>query len=597
MSNFNKKFSKITTNYRTNEVNPFSENQIVIGHQQFEDFRETCKNQATQELQFNHVWKLLISPFNLIRAYNKIKKRQNFRNMTINDKNYYIFLNEIRNNLLRNSYEPKKNLHEFSGKSISEEKYLLSIPNFRDRIIQAAIRNILECIFEPRFQFLEKKTNYIVKNYGFQSTKRQHEAIKELKFSLPYYAHAIELHCIDSFTKVSHKHVIKKIERRLKDKKVLELVERIIKSDILYMKKEPIPFNETLNGAVLGPILWNIFFELFDNFIRTDLHKYINNINIKEHRNNGNTSTFNVSKFKVFRFADDILILHDGPKRELPILMDKTCRFLKTLNLTVSHKQREIKKRNDVNNPIKFIGFQLLVCKRMNKHNQKFCSVRPDVKQVLTKLNGRGYSDKIGHPRRNNFLFMKSNFEIISHFKLIISSCLNYFTPAVSDVAFLYRIRYILRFSCAMTLASKHKSSITKIFKKHSRQLNCSTQINFRNPQREKTEIKTITVNIPNRKRLIEHSKNNGTNILSNMEINPFSDSINFLTRHNVINNCSYCALQSSNERFKYYNVNNPKISNLKEVQKFRDTNQDKRLLLCQKCYYKAKKNSLNYIK
>merc|ERR1712176_111227 len=546
------------------------------------------------------LWKLVTSPFNLMLAYSQIQKNRGALTMGVDKLTPNGIgvetLQELRKDLVNGTYKHKAIKRTYVPKPGSHKKRPLGIPTFRDRIVQAAVKNVLEAIFEPRFKHVEKEQNEIARNYGFRPGQRPQEAILKLRVALQVHVNAIELDIKGAFDNVSHRRVLQQIKTRVQDRRLMTLVEQMLKAGIISSDgKEEIPFKGTPQGSIVSPLLWNICFELFDEYIRNELSAHIEEINEQEDRNQrskrdpkysqiaskvqlsrgrlkrlrekgfhpkdeayqNELATFkswksaqmgkkskiqhNNSKIKMFRFADDVIILHDGKDREVEVIKQKVFEFLKTIGLEASEEKTQIKKTNDVNNPVKFLRFQMVVrpghvlTESSPKHKRKvvrtdenvhrvtqtvelaehrnkgrtrpITSVRPDISQVLFKLHNRGYCDKKGFPIHSKLLLFKSDFEIVSHYAMALRGNLQYYSPVVTDTAFLQRMRYILRYSCAKTLANKHKSSISKTFKRLTRRMKVKVQKHHTNFRTGETTLREYETLIPNTTDLIESSR------------------------------------------------------------------------------------------
>lgn len=153
----------------------------------------------------------------------------------------------------------------------------ITIPPFMDRVVQEAIRNILVSIYEPFFD----KMNV---SFGFRPGLSVQDAIHALTNRRAEGLNiALEGDIKSAYDKVNRKKLIEILEKKIKDKKFIKLIEDRLNYEYFdtekeaYIKeKEGIP-----QGGTDSPYLWNIYMLEFDIFIEEEIKKYINEINIK----------------------------------------------------------------------------------------------------------------------------------------------------------------------------------------------------------------------------------------------------------------------------------------------------------------------------
>lgn len=163
----------------------------------------------------------------------------------------------------------------------------ITIPPFMDKIIQEAIKIVLECIYEPYFE----KTN---RSFGFRPNKSCHHCIFNLTrvHNRGFYT-AIEGDIKSAYDKVCREKLKKILSKRIKDRKFLKLIEHRLKYDYLdektgkYIKeKEGIP-----QGGIDSPYLWNIYMMEFDEYIENHIPKILEKCNNKRRTTSKITTT------------------------------------------------------------------------------------------------------------------------------------------------------------------------------------------------------------------------------------------------------------------------------------------------------------------
>lgn len=173
----------------------------------------------------------------------------------ITKQEYSIKLNDNIDNLVQRlknkGYRPsparKVNIPKANGKLRS-----LAIANFEDKIVQLAVKKIVEAIFEPKF------TNNM---FGFRPNKSCHDALKYLNYCIEskYTNYILDADIKGYFDNINHDMLMKCLEMHIKDNNLLRLIRRFLKAGIMengkYIKGEL----GTPQGSILSPVLANIY--------------------------------------------------------------------------------------------------------------------------------------------------------------------------------------------------------------------------------------------------------------------------------------------------------------------------------------------------
>jgi RNA-directed DNA polymerase len=137
-----------------------------------------------------------------------------------------VFLEEIRDSLKSGEYRPVPVRQVMIPKK-SGKLRKLGIPRIADRVVQAALKLVLEPIFEADFQPC---------SYGFRPGRRQHDAIAEIHYlaSRPRnYEWVLEADIRACFDEIGHVPLMDRLRARIKDKRVLALVKAFLKAGIM----------------------------------------------------------------------------------------------------------------------------------------------------------------------------------------------------------------------------------------------------------------------------------------------------------------------------------------------------------------------------
>jgi group II intron reverse transcriptase/maturase len=225
------------------------------------------RNKNTQHI--NHsIYHLLLDPFTLDNAYINLSKNKGASTEGVVPGSIDGYSRTesitITKQLANRTYIPSPVRRVLIPKPGKKEKRPLGIPTFKDRVVQEAIRGILEAIYEPEFREFENKVKNST-NFGFRPKKSCWDAIEHFTTYGQKITFVIEGDIKGAYNNVSHKILLKLLSKRIKDKKFLELINKFLKAGIM----EQGSFEHSIigKGGILSPLLFNIYMFELDKFI------------------------------------------------------------------------------------------------------------------------------------------------------------------------------------------------------------------------------------------------------------------------------------------------------------------------------------------
>jgi group II intron reverse transcriptase/maturase len=224
-------------------------------------------------------------------------------------------------------------------------KRMLGVPTVIDRMIQQAIVQVLQPMYEPLFS---------ENSYGFRPKRSAQQAMKQaLEYYNEGYTQVVDLDLAKYFDTVNHEILIGMLREQVKDERVIRLIRKYLKSGVMVNGLISPTTEGTPQGGNLSPLLSNIYLTAFDRMLESRGHKFV-------------------------RYADDCNI-YVKSRRAAERVMANCTKFLEgKLKLKVNRK------KSQVGSPLrlKFLGFS------MYKTGKK-AGIRPHSKSI------KKFKDKI----------------------------------------------------------------------------------------------------------------------------------------------------------------------------------------------------------
>ena len=185
------------------------------------------------------------------------------------------YLAELEQALRAEQYQPEP-IKRVEIPKAGGKKRPLGIPAVKDRIVQTALKLVIEPIFEREFE---------ESSYGFRPQRSAKDALREVDELIRQgYSHVVDADLESFFDTIPHAALIRQIEERISDGRVLELIGLFLSQDIIHGMKRWTPTGGTPQGAVVSPLLANIYLHPLDRQMKQQ-------------------------GFRMVRYADDFVVL------------------------------------------------------------------------------------------------------------------------------------------------------------------------------------------------------------------------------------------------------------------------------------------------
>lgn len=525
-----------------------------------------------------------------------------------------IYIENIIEALKNEMYQPKPVRRTYIKKSNGKMRPL-GLPVFTDKLIQEAIRMILEAIYEPIF------SDY---SHGFRPARSCHTALAQIKKEFTGARWFIEGDIKGCFDNINHAVLVEIIDQKIKDARFLKLIRSFLKAGYMEDWKYHETYSGCPQGGIISPILANIYLNELDRHVmkikkefdvatkarytpeytklvglRQRLHNKIKNSNgiereklIEEYK----SATAQMlklpakqcddKKIKYVRYADDFLIAVNGNRQDCEKIKQELTEFISTtLKMELSQEKTLI---THSNTPARFLGYDVRVRRDQQiKPKGKFKTRSMNNKVELSipfkdKIEKFLFSNGIVKQRSDNGklepihrpqLLNRTDLEIVTIYNAELRGICNYYGLESNFNKLIY-FNYLMEYSCLKTLAGKHRSKVSKI-----RAMYKDGTGKWAIPYETKTGIKKMYF-----ANYADCKGKKFTDIVPQTAKN-YSHDVTTLESRLKAKICEVCGCTES-DRYEIHHVN--KVKNLKgksEWEKIMIAKRRKTIVVCHKCH------------
>ena len=296
---------------------------------------------------------------NLNRAYERVKQNggaAGVDGMTVDEMLPYLKANreEFLKSVLGGWYKPKPVRRVEIPKPDGGVR-LLGVPTVIDRMLQQALVQVLQPIFEETFSD---------SSYGFRPRRNAQQAIKRAKeYYEQGYTEVVDIDLAKYFDTVNHDLLINMVREQIKDERVIKLIRKFLKSGVMIDGLISPTDEGTPQGGNLSPLLSNIYLTSFDRMLESRVHKFV-------------------------RYADDCNI-YVKSKRAAERVMESCRKYLEgKLKLKVNRE----KSKTGSPLKLKFLGFSLFRRREetwIRPHEKSIKRFRDRIREITSRKRGR----------------------------------------------------------------------------------------------------------------------------------------------------------------------------------------------------------------
>jgi RNA-directed DNA polymerase len=302
--------------------------------------------------RFDDLYNLVCDPAVLMDAWQRVNGNKGARSAGVDGQTaFYIsvvrgeeeFLADLRADLKARTFVPLPVRERMIPKA-SGKLRRLGIPTVRDRVVQAALKSVLEPIFEADFEPC---------SYGFRPKRRAHDAIAEIHyFTSRSYEWVVEGDITACFDEIDHTALMGGVRHRIGDKRVLGLVKAFLKAGILSEDgAERDTITGTPQGGILSPLLANIALSVLDDHFAEAWRSFGDSNGQRQARRRKGLATY-----RLVRYADDWVLMVAGTRDHAEALRDEAAAVLAPMGLRLSEEKTRIA---HIDEGFDFLGFRI----------------------------------------------------------------------------------------------------------------------------------------------------------------------------------------------------------------------------------------------
>lgn len=284
-------------------------------------------SKADSVKRFDDLFNLVSDRATLVVAWDRVKNNKGSRTAGVDaETRWHVehrtgvqrLLEELQASLRQRTYRPLPVREHGIPKADGRTRYL-GIPTLRDRVVQMALKLMLEPIFE---------VDFYPASYGYRPARRAQDAIAEIvSFINPRtsYDYVVEGDIKACFDNVHHGVLMAQLRSRIADRKVLRLLKAFLGAGVMKLGgRFAATLTGTPQGGIISPLLANVYLSALDRHFERAWQHQTRYIGCSTHHRRRGHATY-----RLVRYADDFVILVRGTRGQAETIRDEAARLLR----------------------------------------------------------------------------------------------------------------------------------------------------------------------------------------------------------------------------------------------------------------------------
>ncbi|MGH8602152.1 MAG: reverse transcriptase domain-containing protein [Gammaproteobacteria bacterium] len=455
------------------------------------------RDRGRRGLPLERVYRLLFNPNLYLKAYGKIYRNAGALTPGTTEETAdgmsLAKIGAIIDALRHERYRWRPARRVYIEKKHSNKKRPLGLPTWSDKLLQEAIRLILEAYFEPQF------SDY---SHGFRPGRGCHTALMEIKKTWNGTVWFIEGDISDCFGSVDHDILLGILGEKIHDGRFLRLIGNLLKAGYMEYWRHNATLSGTPQGGIVSPILSNIYLDRLDKYVEKSLlsthnrkaerrHnqqylKRMNRANYLEFRKGRRDEAKRLRKetrtmpsrdpddpdyrrLKYVRYADDFILGFIGPRQEAEGIKHQLKEFLRDdLKLKLSGAKTLV--THGRSQAARFLGYEIVTLHDNGKRNRKGRTINGviglKVPEDVVRSKCAPYQ-RNGKPQSRPERLYDDAFSIVAGYQLEYQGIVEYYRLAYNLSTKLKKLKWVMETSLTKTLSSKFQISVSKVYDRY----------------------------------------------------------------------------------------------------------------------------------